>query len=129
MKNFYKKPEYITNLAKKLRRNQTRSEEVLWKRLRWKKLNWLRFHRQKPLFVFNDYNWWDRFYIADFYNRQNNLIIELDWKIHDQKDQKEYDDLRNKLLENWWCKILRFKNKEVFENLDFILEKIVENTK
>jgi excinuclease ABC subunit B len=42
-------PEYITNLAKKLRKNLTTSEELLWELLRNRKFNNLKFRRQHPI--------------------------------------------------------------------------------
>lgn len=119
---FYKKPDYIKDLSKKLRQNQTQSEKMLWEKLRWKKINWLIFHRQKTLFAFRENNWLDRFYIADFYCHSKRLIIELDWKIHDSENQKEYDKIREEILKNNNFKIIRFKNEEIIKNIDKIEE-------
>ena len=121
---FYKKPEYIKKLSKKLRQNQTETEKILWEKLRWKQINWLRFHRQKTIFAFREINWCDRFYIADFYCHKKRLIIEIDWWIHNDKNQKEYDKIREEILKNNNYTIIRFKNEEVLSDVNWVIEKI-----
>ena len=78
MSHFYRKPEYITDLSRKLKKWQTKAEILLWKRLRKQKVNSLRFLRQKPIFAYRQSNQFDRFYIADFYCHSLRLIIEID---------------------------------------------------
>ena len=56
-----------TVFARKLRKNQTQAEKLLWERLRKDKLG-VRFLRQKPLGP----------YIVDFYCASARLSIELD---------------------------------------------------
>ncbi len=63
-------------------------------------------------------------YIADFYCHENKLIIEIDWWIHNTNEQKEIDNERTKTLEKLWYKVIRFKNKEVFDNIEQSLKKI-----
>ena len=77
----------IKQIARTLRKNQTESENILWNYLRNRKLQGLKFIRQYPIIIFiKGYN---SFYIADFYNAANHLILELDGKIHEL--QKERD--------------------------------------
>lgn len=121
---FYKKPEYIKDLSKKLRHNQTETEKILWEKLKWKQINWLRFHRQKTIFAFREDNWFDRFYIADFYCHSKRLIIEIDGWVHNQKNQKEYDKIRDEILKNNDYIILRFTNDEILYDLDWVIEKL-----
>ena len=121
---FYKKPQYIKGLSKSFRHNQTKTEDVLWEKLKWKQINWLKFHRQKTIFAFREESWLDRFYIADFYCHTKRLIIEIDWWVHNNKNQKEYDEIRDEIFKNNNYTVIRFKNEEVLNNLNWVIEKI-----
>ena len=75
------------NSAKRLRRNQTDAERVLWFRLRDRRLAGLKFKRQVPI---------DRF-IVDFYCASGKLIVEIDGGgQHDQESVR--DTKRTKIL-------------------------------
>lgn len=63
-------------------------------------------------------------YIADFYCNESKTIIEIDGWIHNTKAQKEIDNERDQTLKHLWYKILRFKNEEIFNNLEQVLKKI-----
>ena len=121
---FYKRPQYIKDLSKSFRQKQTETERILWEKLKWKQINWLIFHRQKTIFAFREDNWLDRFYIADFYCHTKKLIIEIDWWVHNNKNQKEYDQIRDEILNNNNYTVIRFKNEEVLSNLNWVMEKI-----
>ncbi len=107
-------PRYIVELSKELRKKQTKSEAILWEILRNRKLNNLKFRRQHPFWR----------YIADFYCDEIKLVIELDWWIHEKT--KEYDKIRDEIIEKYWVKVIRFTNEEVFSNLDKILNTIIK---
>jgi len=100
--------------AKKLRREMTHAEKILWVHLRTNKLNGLHFRRQQIVFG----------YFADFYCHQHALIVELDGGIHET--QKEYDAERERHLKEHGFRILRFKNEEVERDLNGVLRKILE---
>lgn len=116
-------PEIITIAARDLRKNMTKAEKKLWNELRYDNL-WIRFYRQKPIHVFTENSWLERFIIADFYCSDKNIVIELDWGIHLKKEVLELDKEKEKLLENKWITVMRFKNEEIFENIWQVLEKI-----
>jgi len=97
--------------ALEMRKYPTEAERVLWEELRARKLG-VKFRRQHII---------DRF-IVDFYCIRNGLIIELDGDIH--KFQKERDLEREKILEGLGCKILRFSNKEIEDDINKVLDKI-----
>ena len=105
--------DYITKLSQDLRKNLTNVEKVLWEILRNKQLERYKFRRQHPFWR----------YIADFYCDEAKLVIELDWKIHE--NQKEYDEIRDKNISKYWIKILRIKNEEIVNNLESVINKIV----
>ncbi len=112
-----KSPWYIFELAKEFRQNPTKWEDLLWLHLKNNWFEWFKFRRQHPIWR----------YIADFYCEELRLVIELDWKIHDNIIQMEYDKERDNLLKNYWFKIIRLKNEEIIENSkDFIYLRIKE---
>ena len=117
-------PDVIKQAARDLRKNQTPSEELLWKLLRRKK-GALKIYRQKPILVAQDSNNFNRFIIADFYFPLYKTIIEFDGSIHEKEEIYHMDREKEKLLHNLWYKILRFKNEEVLWDIDSVLSEIV----
>src|SRR3989304_5828700 len=57
--------------ARRLRRQMTNVEHVLWRELRWQATG-VRFRRQVPLFG----------YVADFFAPACNLVVEVDGPVH-----------------------------------------------
>jgi very-short-patch-repair endonuclease len=106
------RPRYILELARGMRYEMTKPEQVLWKHIRNKKFCGLKFKRQYPIGR----------YIADFYCRELKLIIEIDGDIHDR--QKEYDKNRDEYLSAGGYKTLRIKNEEINESIENVFEKI-----
>lgn len=99
---------------RRLRKNLTPAEKILWNALRNRKLNGIKFTRQHSISLF----------VTDFYSAAKKLAIELDGKIHLKKDVADYDKQREEFIEAWGIKILRFKNEEIIERLPMVLEKI-----
>jgi lysyl-tRNA synthetase class 2 len=99
--------------ARRLRREQTDAERILWSRLRDRRLNGLKFKRQVPI---------DR-YIADFCCADVRLIVELDGGHHSANE--EADAKRTAVLESCGYLVLRYWNNDVTKNLDGVLEDIV----
>ncbi len=103
--------------ARDLRKKQTEAEEVLWQKLRNRNFSGLKFTRQHPIYYFkNDRK---KFLIADFYCNNLKLIIEVDGRIHEK--QKNYDRIREELLEIKLYKIIRFKSEEIENNTNRVL--------
>lgn len=107
-------------VARELRKNQTKAEKLFWEAIRNKQLYGLKFRRQEPIF----YNYYDqeRFFICDFLCTKFKLIIEIDGGIHEK--QKDYDNLRDEILSLKEYRVLRFKNEEIFKNLNGVLNNI-----
>ena len=124
-------PNIIKEASRKLRKNMTNAEKLLWNELRAKKLNWIKFTRQVPTYIYTENSWLDRYIIPDFLCSKYKLIIELDWNIHDLEEIYILDKEKEKILESLGYKILRFRNEEVFEDMKWVLEiiriKIKEN--
>lgn len=80
----------------------------------------LKFLRQHP--ILHDHNSRvPRFFIADFYCAERNLVIELDGPIH--KGREDFDQWRDEVLALKNIKTLRIENHEL-ENIDKVLQKI-----
>jgi very-short-patch-repair endonuclease len=117
---YYKNYRGITLMARKLRKDSTFSEKVLWKVLRGKKLDGYKFLRQHPLFYRIDKEWVE-FYIADFYCSELKLVIELDGPIHEF--QVEEDRERDAKLKERGFIVKRIKNEEV-SDINNVIESI-----
>ncbi len=117
-------PGVIKEVTKKLRKNMTESEKILWNELKARKFINKKFLRQVPVYVFTEDSWLERYIIPDFLCREYNLIIELDGSVHNLKEIYELDEQKEMLLENLWYKIIRFKNEEILNNLHETLNKI-----
>ena len=65
----------------------------------------------------------------DFYCASEKLIIELDGAIHLDfaKANKDYE--RTQTIESLGFKVIRFENKMVFEDIDFVLKEISKEFK
>jgi very-short-patch-repair endonuclease len=109
-------PKYVPEIARRLRTDATGGEAVLWEALRNRKLAGAKFRRQHPLGR----------YIADFYCHEALLVVELDGAVHDDVDQAEYDELRQKEIEERGLTVLRIKNEEVIRSLPTTLEILAE---
>ena len=114
---FYGASQNIFENAKKLRYKMTPSEEKLWAELSENKLKNYRFRRQHPLGN----------YIADFYCHKAKLVVEIDGEIHDSEENKEYDSGRDKTMESFGIKVLRFTNNDIEKNLIGVLKIILAN--
>jgi very-short-patch-repair endonuclease len=110
----------ITELARNLRKSQTKEEAVLWEFIRNRKLSGYKFLRQHPI-IYKTFNRQLFFFIADFYCSEKSLVIELDGKVHEF--QKEYDEQRDIIMKNKGLRILRIKNDEI-KVIDNVLERI-----
>ncbi len=104
----------LKELARDLRNNSTRSEIILWKELKGKFEGKYDFHRQKPL---NNY-------IADFFCYELMLAIELDGESHDSPGVLHKDVEKERKFNSLGINVLRFRDTDVFHNLDKVLETI-----
>ena len=107
-----KSPDYVIELARDLRNNMTVAEERLWSVINKKQINGFRFRKQHPVYR----------YILDFYCTEKQLAIEVDGDVHIK--QKESDKYRDEFLHSIGIKTLRFKNDEILDKLDTVIDKI-----
>lgn len=103
---------FQTKFARRLRRDMTDCERVLWFALRDRRLLGLKFRRQVPLGP----------YIADFYCAELRLVIEADGADHDPaRDAK-----RDAHLAALGYRTLRVTNHDIRTNLSGVLARIAE---
>ena len=112
-------------VCRDLRKNQTRAEEKFWKAVRNRKILGLKFYRQYPIFF--DYTGKETFFVADFYCYEKRLVIELDGQIHDY--HKERDKFRTYLMNMLGIEVIRYRNEEIENNLEEVLENLREKLK
>lgn len=63
-------------------------------------------------------------YIVDFYCPRANLVIELDGGQHYSETGKAKDRARDDVLVEMGIKVLRFSDRDVFENIGGVMEGI-----
>jgi very-short-patch-repair endonuclease len=90
----------LKELARKLRKNSTLSEILLWKEIKKKALGY-EFHRQVPIGEF----------IVDFFCHELLFAIEIDGSTHDFNYDSDYD--RQTVLEMNGIKVVRFLDSEI----------------
>ena len=100
-----------TDRARRLRRNMTDAERVLWRALRE---------------ALPDYHWRKQVpfgpYFADFASHSGRLVIEIDGGQH--ATATDYDAKRTSVLETHGYRVLRFWNNDVLANTDGVLARI-----
>jgi very-short-patch-repair endonuclease len=95
----------------------TNAERFLWSKLRDKQLKGLQFYMQRIMGN----------YIVDFYCLKVGLIIEVDGGQHYTDKGSRDDRIRDNYLIDQGFTVLRFSDKDVFENLKGVIDKIFEN--
>jgi very-short-patch-repair endonuclease len=113
---FGAKPKHL-GFAYDLRNSMTDAEKALWERLRKRQLAGFRFRRQHPVNEF----------IVDFFCYEKNLVIEVDGGVHNDKYQMERDNEKSIILNRLGLKVLRFRNEEIFNDMDSVLNSIAQN--
>ena len=104
----------IESAARRHRRDMTPAEQKLWESLKGRQLGGLKFRRQHPVGRF----------ILDFYCPAHKLVIELDGEVH--QEHEHYDNARTEKLVEFGYRVIRFRNQDVFDDLDSVLERILQ---
>ena len=107
-----KRTSKIQTLARNMRNTPTDAERVLWYHLRDKFLGF-RFRRQYQIGK----------YIVDFVSLKCKIIIECDGGQHTQ----EKDKIRDLFLQDKGYTVLRFWNREIFLDIQTVLN-VIYNT-
>ena len=106
--------EQFRDDVRRLRREQTQAESLLWQQLRGKRLAGAKFRRQH--LIGNS--------IVDFCCLRSRLIIEVDGSQH--AEEAEIDAARTARLEAQGYKVIRFWSHEILGNLEGMLTIIAE---
>ena len=101
--------------ARKLRRQMSPPEALLWGQLRGSKLGF-KVRRQHPVGP----------YVADFFVRDARLVIEIDGSSHDFGNRPERDVTRQRYLTGRGYRVIHLLAGDVMKNLDGALKFIVE---
>ena len=99
-----------------LRRTETPTERMLWRKLRNKQLDGYRFRQQHGFGP----------YILDFYCPVLRLCIELDGDIHNDENVRQKDNDRTIFLNQNKISVIRFKNNEVETDIERVINSIRE---
>jgi very-short-patch-repair endonuclease len=104
----------LKELAKKLRRNMTYSEVMLWNEIKNGKLKGYDFDRQRPIGN----------YIVDFYCKDLQLALEVDGISHTDPAVAKRDIIRQKELEKAGVHFLRFDALLVLNKVEAAVKEI-----
>ena len=101
-------------LAKRLRREMTDAEVILWPRLRKRVQPGALFRRQHPIGP----------YIADFACVAAWLVIELDGATHSADGEIAHDARRDAYMAREGWRVMRFPNDDVYRHLGSVLDAV-----
>ena len=110
-----RRPETYT--ARKLRREMSLPEVLLWQRLRGSQLG-VKFRRQHPIGS----------YITDFYCSSLRLVIEVDGDAHNMGDRPARDVSRDTFLKENGYKVLRIAASDILKDMDAVVASIAAIT-
>jgi very-short-patch-repair endonuclease len=102
------------DFARTLRNEATNAEKRLWQFLRAQKLCGYKFRRQAAIGP----------YIVDFVCFPRKLVIELDGPQHLEAGATQHDADRDRWLTNQGYRILRFRNHELDDDIQSVVESI-----
>ena len=97
-----------------LRKRSTSAEVELWEMLKSKQLDGRKFRRQYSIGS----------YIIDFCCPLEKLVIELDGDSHGEYNKIQEDENRDKYIESLGFTVMRFENRFVFQDPDYIKSEI-----
>ena len=104
----------LKHFRRKLRSHMTPADARLWTYLKGKQLDGRKFRRQHSVSQ----------YISDFYCPASKLAIELDGQADNSAMAAEYDHERTLFLQATGIQVIRFENKTVFDQPEWVLEQI-----
>jgi very-short-patch-repair endonuclease len=101
--------------ARKLRREMSLPEVLLWQQLR-QRPGGFKFRKQCPQHPF----------VIDFACLESRLAIEVDGEAHDRGDRPQRDAARDAYLEAMGFTMMRIPAREVLSNMEGVLAGVVE---
>jgi very-short-patch-repair endonuclease len=91
--------------AKRMRREMSLPEVILWQHLRGGTIHGLRFRRQHPVGPF----------VIDFYCAERRTGIEVDGRAHDNAERIAQDEQRTMWLNNQGIQVIRFMATDILD--------------
>jgi very-short-patch-repair endonuclease len=104
------------HIARKLRKNSTIQERMLWKILRILQFKNLKFRRQFPIGE----------YIVDFVCDEKKIIIEIDGGQNNTPENLEKDNARTEFLKSKGYRVIRFWNNDIKDNIKGVYVNLLE---
>jgi len=104
----------LKSFRSSLRKSSTSAEAALWEMLKSKQLDGRKFRRQYSIGS----------YIDDFCCPSEKLIIELDGDSHGEYHKIQEDENRDKYIESLGFIVLRFENRFVFREPEYLKSEI-----
>ena len=95
-----------------------KAEAMLWKQLKSKQLGFA-FNRQKPILN----------YIADFYCKELNLVVEIDGASHFSPEAYQKDKERDRQMQALGLEIIRVLDSDVRKDVQQVARSIEERCK
>ena len=113
--NFLPYNPRLKQFSRNLRKGYQIAEVKLWKCLRAKNMGYA-FRRQYPILN----------YIADFYCKQLDLVVEIDGNSHFSEEAQERDAERDRQMHEIGLRVIRVNDGEVRKDAERIANWIVE---
>jgi uncharacterized protein len=107
-------PANLLEFTRRLRKEQTDAEKLLWSVLRGRRMGGWKFRRQFPLGP----------YVLDFFCFEKKLAVELDGGQHNEPSKKRSDEIRTQFVSSKGIRVIRFWNHEMLEDTEVVLQVI-----
>ena len=108
----------LKGFSRDMRRYGEKAEAMLWKRLKSEQLGFA-FNRQKPILN----------YIADFYCKELNLVVEIDGASHFSPEAYQKDKERDRQMQALGLEIIRVLDSDVRKDVQQVARSIEERCK
>ncbi len=105
-------PRDILDRARRMRKNPSDAESLLWYLVRRRNLGGLKFRRQHAIGR----------YILDFYCHEARLAVEVDGEQHGEPTHRTYDQARERELQDQGIAVVRLWNRDVLTNTEAAVE-------
>ena len=103
-----------TAIARRLRKDDSWSEKLMWNWLRGRRFSSYKFRRQVPMGS----------YFLDFFCPEARVDVEVDGFQHGYPGQREFDTQRDAWLESHGVKVLRFWNSQLRREQQYVRDVI-----
>jgi very-short-patch-repair endonuclease len=104
----------LLDLARRLRKELTEPEQLIWALIRNRRLGGFKFRRQHSVGP----------YVADSYCDEAKLAIELDGGQHNTNENRHRDSRRTRFFSEKGICVIRFWNNEMLQDTECVLEGI-----